>query len=75
MSISENIATYAEASSLLSMGLTNKGLDARQAAMVNMGSRHRKTVPRTIIYPCVKSLSVSAVRYTYLGQPEVDGKC
>lgn len=44
------LETYWFASSRLSIGLRNSGLDDRHAAMVKIGPRHRKTVARISIY-------------------------
>ena len=51
-----NIKTYVEASSRLSIGLTNNGLDVRQAATVRIGPKHWKIVPRTSICRYIRTL-------------------
>jgi hypothetical protein len=40
------LCTYVVASFFLSMGLRNKGLDDKDAAIVKVGPRHWNTVPR-----------------------------
>lgn len=72
----EGSQSYAVASSRLSIGLRKTGFEERQAAMVNAGSRHWKTVASISIYEAPKNQNppVRQTCLTHFAEAKVERK-